>query len=1278
MAENVAKDQLSGILLKVVDEYLAALEVGEDPNISQIAERYPAHADKITKTLGLLQTLQELKSEDLSSAEVEKPRRVIGDFELIREIGRGGMGIVYEAFQSSVNRRVALKVLPFAAMVDPVRLQRFKNEVRAAGSLHHTNIVPVFSVGLEQGFHYFAMQFIDGMSLAQVISELRRSTISDPGKFETDASQAPSRKSVASSHSPTSKSTFALQRSDEEEQKENQTQREIQAQISTVQSLASVELQRTIARWGTQVADALAFAHQNGVLHRDVKPGNLLLDVNGRVWVADFGLARIQRETGLTLTGDTLGTLRYMAPEQLGARRESIDHRADIYALGATLYELLCLRTVFGAEDRERLLKQVLTEEPVALRKINKKIAPELQTIVLKSLEKEPGDRFESAEELRDELQRFLDQTPIKCRPPAAREMLVKWFRRHPALAATATASLCLLLLVSGGFLIALRSQQQETAVALERAEREGDRANNALQLAITALDDFFGEIGEQWIDEDRGLSEFQLKTLNQAAELLPMIAKNYPQGSTFEWNAGLAYKRAGNALTRLRRFDEAKTHYREAELLLIQALDDSPQRHKILNELAGIDYRVGKLLSTQGSFDSADAKFAAARELWQELAGYSIDDEQNMSLYQALAACCALEQLQTNAFRLRDGEMLEQFDVLLNELKPYRSAGGWTYPNVFELPLQLMRLKSEALRRLGRAEEAKAVCNLNQVALTLYKRLDERSNRRALAAVQAELANCHFELGEFAEAKENANEALSKVRQTFLFDGTPRDKHLSPAGWNSGRHVEEPAAFALYARIQSLLARLEAVAGNAAQAEELLFESTATCHTEFMMTGGTMPGYAQDQLYCCLALGNLDLSSRRVLQILESCISSIDAVAQSEEFTLLHRSDLSVVYALTGKYWLAKRRFGKAATFIQRALLIQQEVQQEASDHPLVGKRIAMIQDLVKVLEELPENYRDSESATLAPIDKFVQDDNRHGLSSPWSITLGPDFDGNGRAEHLFVVDGSNSAVLRFEAVDGLRGDVFIERGWGGLQAAYTARFGPDRNLYVVDTATRAILRFDGEHGQPLGVASAPVDVPATFVAPGAGGMGEPGYIAFDPQGDLYVSGSTTVDGSRRSTIFKFCGPASPTPGQPVGVFADPGNQASFLTYLAFGTDRHLYVADKNSHSVLRFDGTTGEPRPASGNSNADFISPGMGGLQSPWTFRCFDVNGDASDELLVTSQSNEILAFAGDTGVFLGVYATAAETPYDLEFRWDGKLLLGTVAKGGGNVFLFGARNR
>ena len=259
-----------------------------------------------------------------------------------------------------------LKVLPFAATVDPRQLQRFENEARAAASLRHEHIVHVYGVGCERGVHYYAMEFIDGRPLAEIIRETRK----PDANVECRMTNVEGSKQCRDSNLRTNQSRFVIRH------------------------WSFVILPPYRRTNGPSRRTALDYAHGLGIVHRDVKPSNLLLDERGKIWVTDFGLAKLGADAGGTMTGDLIGTLRYMSPEQVLAKHGLVDHRTDIYALGATLYELLTLQPAVPGTDKQEVLQRIAFEEPARPRSVDSGIPRELETIVLKAIDKRPEARY--------------------------------------------------------------------------------------------------------------------------------------------------------------------------------------------------------------------------------------------------------------------------------------------------------------------------------------------------------------------------------------------------------------------------------------------------------------------------------------------------------------------------------------------------------------------------------------------------------------------------------------------------------------------------------------------------------------------------------------------------------------------------------------------------------------------------------------------------------------------------------------------------------------------
>jgi serine/threonine protein kinase len=459
------------VLADLVEELAKKLQAGEVVDLDAVAERYPDRAEQLRELLPAVRMLAELGSLAGQGGSPLAPRShvpdsasgTLGDFRLVREIGRGGMGVVYEAEQISLNRRVALKVLPFASTLDPRQLQRFRNEAHAAAQLHHTHIVPVYATGCDRGVHFYAMQFVEGQTLAALITALRQCSGRDPpppagapAPLAALASRVAFAEGAAVPAGSTDPQRTDPYRPEEIPTRVGDTTLEPTRPRAGERALKSAVFFRAVAEVGIQAAEALEHAHQMGIIHRDIKPANLMLEspvpfaAEGRgahdkglhLWVTDFGLAHVQSQAGLTLTGDLVGTLRYMSPEQALARRGLVDHRTDIYSLGVTLYELLTLEPAFGGQDRQELLRQIAFEEPTPPTRHDRAVPRELETIILKGLAKEPPDRYATAQDLADDLRRYLEDQPIRARRPTLMQRARKWVRRHPGVVATATVAL--------------------------------------------------------------------------------------------------------------------------------------------------------------------------------------------------------------------------------------------------------------------------------------------------------------------------------------------------------------------------------------------------------------------------------------------------------------------------------------------------------------------------------------------------------------------------------------------------------------------------------------------------------------------------------------------------------------------------------------------------------------------------------------------------------------------------------------------------------------------
>ncbi len=475
--------------------------------------------------------------------EISALPRVVGDYRLLREIGRGGMGMVYEAEQLSLGRRVALKILPMQAAWDEQALERFQREARSVARLHHTNIVPVFEVGRDGDICYYAMQLIVGDNLEAVIERMKQPSEASPSPLPT----------------------------------------------------GDAERFRAIA----QLAQALAYAHARGVVHRDIKPSNLLLDTAGTPWITDFGLAKAE-DDNLSRTGDLFGTIRYMAPERFEGKG---DARADIYALGLTLYELLLLRPAYDTSDHLQMLMKLKNEEPPRPRRVLPSIPRDLETIVLKAMEKDPARRYPTADAMAEDLRRFQADEPIAARPVGVLESVWRSARRNPRLAALTSLVLVLLVALVGGSVVAAVLYQ-------DMAEQERAQATDARK----ARDDARTET--QRAGEEAQASQ------EIASFMLGMLEEADPLGFA---GRGFGSRKLGVSSTSFTSFDSATAKLKDS-------FHDRPLvRAALLDKMGAVHISMGHFVKAKPMLDEALAlrlrqqppSVADLADTWQHLGYY-------------------------------------------------------------------------------------------------------------------------------------------------------------------------------------------------------------------------------------------------------------------------------------------------------------------------------------------------------------------------------------------------------------------------------------------------------------------------------------------------------------------------------------------------------------------------------------------------------------------------------------------------------------------------------
>ena len=623
----------------LASEFVERLRRGETPSVDVYAAEHPELADDIRELFPTIARMEHLK---VPSEELRNQRTVLGtvrlkrlgDFRILREIGRGGMGIVYEAQQESLRRRVAVKVLPKSALLDAKHLKRFQREARTAAGLHHTNIVPVFGVGQQDDFQYYVMQYIEGVGLDRMLTRLERlGKIADGdqwGCIVRDLLDADSHASDARTNETEGHKTLAFTPAEAALQPTKPVLHEVTAAVDPPNvfkdEVPKPVAERTDARgfssyWnyvaqiGVQVADALEYAHNKGVLHRDIKPANLIVDVQGIVWVADFGLAKALEQEHLSRTGDIMGTPAYMAPEQVQGRA---DCRSDLYSLGLTLYELLTLRSAFPQGDRALLLKRMATEEPTQPRQICPEIPRDLETIVMKAVAREPKRRYGSAAELAADLRCFLEDRPIRARRTSSVERFWRWCRRNPIVAGLSATAVALLLLVT--MVSSIGYVRTTRALAGEREQRE--RAEYATQVALEVLDRIYERFAPNVNQMTNGQIVKPVLSEGAAAvfeDLLTFYDRLAEQGGNAKYleKIALANRRIGDIRHHLGQFDQAKAAYEQA-LAVYEQLDRSSKKPHFL-EIATTYTELGIVVDWLGEFDKAMDSWKTALGIFQQ-----------------------------------------------------------------------------------------------------------------------------------------------------------------------------------------------------------------------------------------------------------------------------------------------------------------------------------------------------------------------------------------------------------------------------------------------------------------------------------------------------------------------------------------------------------------------------------------------------------------------------------------------------------------------------------
>jgi tetratricopeptide (TPR) repeat protein len=770
-------------LEQAAESFLARLRAGERPALSEYEAKHPELAAEIRELFPALALLEEGRrcvdrppAPDPSwLAEGQVPQQ-LGEYRLLREVGRGGMGVVYEAWQEALGRHVALKVLPFNRLTQPERLERFRREARAAARLHHTNIVPIFGVGECAGVHYYAMEFIRGQGLDTVLQEVRRlrghdatgpeglterrSTMAQgmvSGRFE--AAPSPAEAGPGGAILPTVRPEGAAAAPPADS-----------GTASGLDLRAERPYFASVARLGVQVAEALDYAHGQGVIHRDIKPSNLLVDTAGRVWVTDFGLAKTEGTEALTQAHDIVGTPRYMAPERF---RGEADGRSDVYGLGVTLYELLTLRPAFEPAPYAALVEQIASVEPPRPRQLDPHIPRDLETVVLKATAKEPGRRYASAGELAEDLRRFLDDRPVRARRTPWRERAWRWCRHNRA--AVLTVALVLFVLLAGiagttfGLIRAEEAwaeearQRQQAETAKKKAETAKKKAEKAAADTLADYRAITDDAIEQLIGRRPALDPLERAFLERTLKRWQVLAALTGDDERSREIRAEGHFRVGQLWYKLGRNVEARAEYEKALGLLRQLADAFPATPEYQLDLANTHNNLANLHTNLGQRDQARVEYETALGLLRKLA-------------EAFPAVPAYRRSLGNT-RYNLGKLLIDFGQHEKALMQYTLALGLRRRLADELPAvpgfkqdlaNSHHNLGDLLAGLGQRDEARAEY---EKALDLERQLVKAFP--AVLAYQQNLAATHHrlglllaDLGKRDEARVEYEKARSRQRQ--------------------------------------------------------------------------------------------------------------------------------------------------------------------------------------------------------------------------------------------------------------------------------------------------------------------------------------------------------------------------------------------------------------------------------------------------------------------------------------------------------------------------------
>jgi serine/threonine-protein kinase len=894
----------------LADEFLARRKRGERPTIREYCDRHPELAEEIRDVFEAVLLVEDLKpgSSDASGPGGDSDRvagqrlRQVGDYRILAEIGRGGMGIVYEAEQQALGRRVALKVLLRAAAGDGQAQARFQREAKAAARLHHTNIVPVFDVGQDGEHLFYAMQLIHGQGLDSVLDDLRRL----PGQPQAGP-PAQDKGIAASLLSGRFEQELLAEGGDADATAAFESRPPSSAVLPGNSELSAAASDRRgyyrgVAQIGVQVAGALGYAHARGIVHRDIKPANLLLDTTGNVWVTDFGLAKTG-EGELTHTGDVLGTLRYMAPERF---RGQCDVRADVYALGLTLYELLALRPAFASGDRLELIGRIRAAEPARPRSVDRRVPRDLETVVLKAMDKDPKRRYQSAEELLEDLQRFARDEPIQARRAGPAERLGRWCRRNPAVAVL-TAAVLLLMAVGTAVsarqaVLATRAREDLAAKNRELADEQA-KVQARFELAQRAIALFHTGVSEDALLKNAEFQELRTKLLKQAADFYADLEKLLKGQADAKSRKALAaaYFQLGELTNKIGDKKEALAVHRKALALRRELAAAEGADVETRLDVGRSLQKVGRLLAVTGDTTGALAALEEQRELAERLQAEHPTD--------AVRSVLAQAHLYTGVVLSDAGKSAEALPAYHKAL-PIQQQLADANPAVPEFQRDLADLHNTIgidLQMTGKPEEALTAW---RKALAIQQKLADANP--AVTDFQHQLGMIHHNIGMLLSLTGRWEEAMPWFLKALAIGQKIADANPAVAQYQNGLAVSHAALGATLSRTAKLEQAAEAYSKALA-----VFQKLANANP-------TVPYYQRSLATLHNELGRILARQKRFAEAfpaLEAGLAIRRELVKADPKHPLHTNHLGYSHAFRGCALVWSNQRSKAAGDLRRAL---------------------------------------------------------------------------------------------------------------------------------------------------------------------------------------------------------------------------------------------------------------------------------------------------------------------------------------------------------------------